>query len=174
MIEDERGLQLAGRAYPLDRAGQFLGCPWFQKYSGNPLGGGALRVEALVRATAQDNREIRSKPLEFARERCARYARHGGVGDNEVKPRRCRPKRVEGDAAVGAADRLVPQTLQLCTTELHQHGFIVDHQGAALLLEERHRYGYSWRLAPFPQGQIDREGRAPATPTADRDGPAVA
>ena len=131
----------AGLAYPLDRVGQLLGRPWFQEYGCNPLGGGALRVEALMRATAQDNREVGPEPLEFTSERHTRHTGYGGVGDDEVKPSRCRSKRVEGDAAVGAADRFVTQPLQLCTTELYQHGLIVDHQGAALLLEERHRCG---------------------------------
>jgi hypothetical protein len=127
-----------------------------------------------MRATAQDDGEIGPEPLEFASECQARHARHGGVGDDEGKPRRCRPKLVEGDAAVGAADRLISQTLQLCTTELHQHGLIVNHQGTALLLEEGHRCGWSWHLGPFPLGQIDREGRPPTTPTAYCDGAAVA
>ena len=174
MTEDGRGLLLDGLAYPLDRAGQLLGSPWFLEYGGNPPSGGAFRVEVLMRATAQDDREVGPEPLEFARERHARHAGHGGVGDDEVKSSRRRPKRVEGDVAVGTADCLVPQTFQLCTTELHQHGLIVDHQGAALLLEERHRCGRSWRWSPFPLGQIDREGRATATPTADCDSSAMA
>ena len=109
MTEDGCGLRLAGLAYLLDRAGQLLGRPWFQEYGGNPLGSGALRVETLMRATAQDDREVGPEPLEFARERHARHAGHGGVGDDEVKPSRRRPKRVEGDVAVGTADRLIPK-----------------------------------------------------------------
>jgi hypothetical protein len=94
VTEDGRGLPLAGLAYLLDRTGQLLGSPWFQEYGGNPPGGGALRVEVLMRAATQDDREVRPEPLEFARERHARHAGHGGVGDDEVKPSGCRPKCV--------------------------------------------------------------------------------
>src|SRR5712691_4036413 len=93
-FKDGCGLLLAGLAYSLNRAGQLPGSPWFQEYSCNPLGGGALSVEALMRATAQNDWEIGPEPLEFACERHARHAGHGGVGDDEVKPSRCRPKRV--------------------------------------------------------------------------------
>jgi len=108
VTEDGFSLLPAGLAYPLDRVGQFLGAPGFQEYGSNPPGRGALRVESLMRATAQDDGEIGPQPLEFARQRHARHAGHGGVGDDKVKPSRGRPKRVESDAAVGAADRLVP------------------------------------------------------------------
>jgi len=94
VTEDGPGLRLAGLAYLLDRAGQLLGSPWFQEYSGNPLGGGALRVEALMRATTQNDREIGPEPLEFTSERHTRHTGYGGVGDDEVKPSRCRPKGV--------------------------------------------------------------------------------
>jgi hypothetical protein len=94
VTEDGRGLLLAGLVYPLDRAGQLLRSPWFQEYGGNPPSGGAFRVEVLMRATAQDDREVGPEPLEFARERHARHAGHGGVGNDEVKPSGCRPKCV--------------------------------------------------------------------------------
>ena len=58
MTEEERGLLLARLAYLLDRAGQFLGSPWFQEYGGNPPGGSALRAELLMRTTAQDDWEV--------------------------------------------------------------------------------------------------------------------
>jgi len=94
VTEEERGLLLAGLAYLLDCVSQLLGSPWFQEYGGNLPGGGALRVEILMRATAQDDWEVGPQPLEFARERHTRHAGHGGVGDDEVKPSGGRPKCV--------------------------------------------------------------------------------
>jgi len=89
-----------------------------------------------MRATAQDDWDIRPEPVEFVSERNACHARHSGVGDDEVKTSRCRPKRLEGRVAIGTADRFVPQTFQLCAPELHEHSFIVHHQNAALLMAQ--------------------------------------
>ena len=126
---------MAGLAYPLDRVGQFLGAPGFWKYGRNAWRGGAFVVEALMRAAAQDDWDIRAEPVEFVSEHNACHARHSGVGDDEVKTSRCRPKRLEGRVAIGTANRFVPQTFQLCAPELHQHSFIVHHQDATLLME---------------------------------------